>query len=205
MILISSSTGLKTCHHCPSRGVTHGDVIKWKHFPRYRPFVRGIHLSLVNSPLKGQWRGALMFYLFFIWINGWVNDREAGDWRRHRAHYAVTVMPCHWAISGYSKDSWTMFDVILIVSSTFCGFYCVSIDQRTLIKMANVISLKSHDNSRIFFSDTNAPWVNSVLLYVRPEVFHDVSLEYDRCSSGICLMYDICSSGICLMYEPLRT
>ena len=39
----------------------HDDVIKWKHFPRYWPFVRGIRRSSVNSPHKGQWRGALMF------------------------------------------------------------------------------------------------------------------------------------------------
>ena len=34
----------------------HGDVIKikWKHFPRYWPFVRGIHRTPVNSPHKGQ-------------------------------------------------------------------------------------------------------------------------------------------------------
>ena len=32
----------------------HDDVIKWKHFPRYWPFVRGIHRSPVNSPHKGQ-------------------------------------------------------------------------------------------------------------------------------------------------------
>ena len=60
---------------------THGDVIKWKHFPRYLPFVRGIQRSPVNSPHKGQWRGALMFSLICVWINGWVNDREAGDLR----------------------------------------------------------------------------------------------------------------------------
>ena len=41
----------------------HDDVIKWKHFPRYWPFVRGIHRPRVNSPHKGQWRGALMFSL----------------------------------------------------------------------------------------------------------------------------------------------
>ena len=33
------------------------DVIKWKHFPRYWLFVRGIHRWPVNSPHKGQWRG----------------------------------------------------------------------------------------------------------------------------------------------------
>ena len=44
----------------------HDDVIKWKHFPRYWPFVRGIHRSPVNSPHKGQWRGALMFSLMSV-------------------------------------------------------------------------------------------------------------------------------------------
>ena len=54
--------------------------------------MRGIHRSPVNSPHKGQWRGALMFSLICAWINGWVNNREAVDLRRHRAHYGVTVM-----------------------------------------------------------------------------------------------------------------
>ena len=70
----------------------HDDVIKWKHFPRYWPFVRIIHRSPVNSPHKGQWRGALMFSLICVWINGWVNNRGAGDLRRHRAHNDVMVM-----------------------------------------------------------------------------------------------------------------
>ena len=54
----------------------HDDVIKWKHFPRYWPFVRGINRSLVNSPHKGQWHGALMFSFICAWINDWVNNRE---------------------------------------------------------------------------------------------------------------------------------
>ena len=73
-----------TCHH--------DDVIKWKYFSRYWPFVRGIHRSPVNSPHKGQWREALMFPLICVWISGWVNNGEAGDLMRHRAHYDVTVM-----------------------------------------------------------------------------------------------------------------
>ena len=68
------------------RSTSHDDVIKWKHFPRYWPFVRGIHRSPVNSTHKGQWRGALMFSLICAWINGWINTCEAGDLRRHRAH-----------------------------------------------------------------------------------------------------------------------
>ena len=54
----------------------HDDVIKWKHFPRYWPFVRGIHRSPVNSPHKGQWRGALMLSLIRAWLNAWVNNRQ---------------------------------------------------------------------------------------------------------------------------------
>ena len=70
----------------------HDDVIEWKHFPPYWPCVRGIHRLPVNSPHKGQWRGALMIPLIGAWITGWVNNHEGGDLRRHRAHYDVIVM-----------------------------------------------------------------------------------------------------------------
>ena len=70
----------------------HDDVIKWKHFLCYWPFVWGIHWSLMNSPHKGQWCRALMFSLICAWINSWVNNLEAGDLRCHHAHYDVTVM-----------------------------------------------------------------------------------------------------------------
>ena len=43
-------------------------------------------------PHKGQWRGALMFTLVCARINGWVNNREAGDLRRNRALYDVSLM-----------------------------------------------------------------------------------------------------------------
>ena len=76
----------------PSPCPGHDGLIKWKHFPRYWPFVRGIHRSPVNSLHKGQWRGPLMFCLICTWINGWVNNREAGELRRHRAHYDVIVV-----------------------------------------------------------------------------------------------------------------
>ena len=69
----------------------HNDVIKWKHFPRCRPFVREIHRSSVNSPRKSQWRGDLMFFIL-AWKNGYVNNRDAGDLWRHCAHYDIIVM-----------------------------------------------------------------------------------------------------------------
>ena len=66
-----------------------------KTFPRYWLFVRGIHRSPVDSPHKGQWRGALMLYLICAWTNGWTNNRDADDLRRHRAYYDVTVTSPH--------------------------------------------------------------------------------------------------------------
>ena len=80
----------------------HDDVIKWKPFPRYWPFVRGIHRSPVNSPHKGQWREALMLSLIVTWTNNRVNNRYAGDLRRHRAHYGVIVM-CYIKRSSHSR------------------------------------------------------------------------------------------------------
>ena len=70
----------------------HDDAIKWKHFPRYWLFVRGIHRSPVNSLHKGQWRGALMFSLICVRISDWVNNRQAGDLRRHPDNYDVIVI-----------------------------------------------------------------------------------------------------------------
>ena len=64
----------------------HDDVIQWRHFPRYWPFVWGIQRSPVNSPNKGELRRALMFSLICAWINAWINNREADDLRHHRAH-----------------------------------------------------------------------------------------------------------------------
>ena len=33
-----------------------------------------------------------MFSLICAWTNGWVNNRDAGDFRRHRDHYGFPVM-----------------------------------------------------------------------------------------------------------------
>ena len=95
---ILTHLALKSKYYCRC-----DDVIKWKHFPRNWPFVRGIHRSPVNSPHKGQWRGALMFCLICVWINGWVNNREAGDLRRYRAHYDVIVLMSAWLCNAQPK------------------------------------------------------------------------------------------------------
>ena len=64
----------------------HDDVIKWKHIPRYWPFVRGIDHSPVNSPHKDQWREALVFSLICklsqqSW-DWWFETPSCSLWRR---------------------------------------------------------------------------------------------------------------------------
>ena len=72
----------------------------------------------VNSPHKGQWRGALMFYSICARINGWANNGGAGDLRRHRAHYDVIVMNrFHFMTSSYSDHNTT------VVYSKWFGFF----------------------------------------------------------------------------------
>ena len=71
-------------------GGIHDDVIKWKHFPRYLPFVRGVHRSLVNSPYfetpshpfwchcNGQLNGQFCLFPFmfaFFWIGLFLGGR----------------------------------------------------------------------------------------------------------------------------------
>ena len=68
----------------------------WRHqtkaFFALLALCEGIHPSPLNSPHKGQWRGALMFFFICAWTNGWVNNRDDGALRRHCVHYDVTVM-----------------------------------------------------------------------------------------------------------------
>ena len=99
----------------------HDDVIKWKHFPRYWPFVQGIHRSPVNSSHKGQWRGALIFSFISTSINGRINNRKAGDLRRNRVHYDVTVM--YWDAYVHGHSCWTT-DVGFFKATClgFCNF-----------------------------------------------------------------------------------
>ena len=99
--------------------IAHIDVIKWKHIPCYWTFVRKIHRSPMDSPNKGQWRGALKFSLICAWTNGWVNNRNIGGLRRHRAQYDVTVMSCpyYWPSETIShcSDSIPMIIMAFVV------------------------------------------------------------------------------------------
>ena len=57
----------------------HDDVISWKHFPRYWPFVRGIHQSPVNPPAQRPVTGS--FDVFFdLRLNKPLSKQSLGWW-----------------------------------------------------------------------------------------------------------------------------
>ena len=71
--------------------LTHDDVIKWKHFLRYWPFVRGIHQSPVNFP--PQRPVTRSFDVFFDQrLNKRLSKQWWGWWFETPAHYDVIIM-----------------------------------------------------------------------------------------------------------------
>ena len=70
----------------------------WRH--QFETFSALLAICAGNSPVTGEFpaqspvTGALIFSLICVWINGWVDNRQAGDLRhyRYRAHHDVTVM-----------------------------------------------------------------------------------------------------------------
>ena len=101
----------------------HDDVIKWKHFR-----VTGHLCGEFTGPrwiphTKTSDAGALMFILICARINGWVNNREAGDLRRHRAHYDVIVM---WWNSGHHVRLLHYFSIQL---QDYGLYFSISISQ----------------------------------------------------------------------------
>ena len=96
IVIVDGTTRYNTGNN-PGRSLTFTSISGgpwWRHqmetLSASLAFVRD--RSPVNSPHKGQWLGALIFSLICVWINDWVNNREAGDLRRYRAHFDVTLM-----------------------------------------------------------------------------------------------------------------
>ena len=133
-------------------------------FPRYWPFVRGIHRSPVNSPHKGQWRGALMFSLMCVWINGCVNNREAGDLRRNQAHYDVIVM--------IVPDTWYYLSSVFTVT---CSSDTTNINGNGLTHWGPVTHICLDTNTNIGSHNGLSSgqrqaiiWTNAGILLIRP-------------------------------------
>ena len=94
----------------------------------------------VNSPHKGQWRGALMFSLVCARMNDWVNNREAGDLRRHRGHYDVSVMQ---TLSTQSWHVWSWSLMVMAISGVIYHLIGHSVTYVTRIQCYNHLICKA--------------------------------------------------------------
>ena len=97
----------------------------WRH--QMETFSALLAICAGNSPATGEVptqrpvTRSLMFSLIGVWINGWVNDGEAGDLRRHRTHYDVIAM---WAgvCSFMSSESDTSFTSVVAILYTLSRY-----------------------------------------------------------------------------------
>ena len=109
-----------TAHFCTcTPAPCHYDVIKWKHFPRYWPFVRGIQWSPANSPHKDQWRGTLMFFFICAWTNGWINHGDAGDLRRSLWRHCTLFALVHHHQQMTRAQPWTIINFLSYMVQQF--------------------------------------------------------------------------------------
>ena len=140
----------------------------WRHqmetFSALLAICAGIHRSPMNSPHTGQWRGTLMFSLICARINCWVNNREAGDLRRHRAHYDVIVMihpfgkRSYYTTSGtYNTSSWLHVYRCPTVCPRFPGFFFATYFEISIWYLVCTF-IRWHDKSSLGFIGIGSLW-----------------------------------------------
>ena len=106
----------------------------WRH--QMEAFSALLALCVGNSPVTGEFSSqrpvtrTLMFPLICAWTNGWVNNRDAGDLRRHRDHYDVTAMTCGSLertaiVTSKSTVEWNIFRVRVGLGAGWVGMYFI--------------------------------------------------------------------------------
>ena len=109
------------------------DIIKWKQFPRYYPFVRGIHWPPVDFPYKGTVTQTFDVSLLLIWkTNCWTNiqltdirDAMTVVWRRRNAYssWSLPVIPPKGLTvkikGGIRENKLTLYKTFLTVDATY--------------------------------------------------------------------------------------
>ena len=148
--------------------IHHDDVIKWKYFPRYWPFVRGIHRQSLDSPHKGQWRGALVFSLMCAWKNGSAKTRDDDYFSCHRAHYDVTVLTfdwkyCHAGPIDQSHNAPISYPTIHHFATDMCTFLFQS-----GALWDSVITITSYERRRHISNHRQLDWLfNSLYMFTQ--------------------------------------
>ena len=102
--------------------------------------------SHLCGEFTGQWRGALMFSLICARINDWVNNREAGNLRRRRAHHDITVMGS-WPSTG--NQQWRRRGHAQCEQPGWAGSCIVSLFRQTVSNHDDVMPMMPLNTLRI--------------------------------------------------------
>ena len=123
------------------------DVIKWKHYPHYWPFVWGIHQPPVKSPHKGQWRRTLMFSLICA-LNKWLSKQPWGWWFE-------TSLPSLWC----HCNEITLHDHLNCLPVQAINYSLYIYFAFTIIILLVVLSFccQVHETSIVFYSNKSGP------------------------------------------------
>ena len=124
-------------------------------------------LCVGNSPVNSPYKPVKWSFDVFLWSapekNGWINNRNAGDFRRRDAHYDVTVMEGHGAGGGSGLRQGHLFNALLFSSVALTSH---ALDQRSLetvgrhLPMATIAAISNTTYSDAF------PWIkNSVFWF----------------------------------------
>ena len=107
----------------------------WRH--QMETFSALLAIYVRNSPVTGEFPAqrpvtrSFVFSLIYTWMNGWVNNRQAGDLRRHHTHYDVTVMN---KSTGYLIILVHMKETIVTFANRhwfMCFIYCLLLIWKT--------------------------------------------------------------------------
>ena len=115
---------------------------------------------------KGQWRWALTLSLICAWSNGWANNRDTGDLKRHRAHYVATVMI--WQLEAYILKFESNFGSCMgpdwaFYSSFHYGDVIMSTIGSQITSLASVYSIVYSDaDQRIHQSSASLAFVRGI-------------------------------------------
>ena len=108
-----------------------------------------------------------MFSFICVWINGWVSNREAGDLRRYRAHYDVTVMTEY----HLCNISWCIFNNVFVFVNESKAFQFNSSEYHVLILISKCLWKCNVIN--IFHATIQSPgrrraiiWTNAGILLI---------------------------------------
>ena len=97
-------------------------IVTWQRY-QMEAFSALLVLCAGNSPVTGEFpaqrpvRRSFDVSLIYAWINSWVNNREAGDLRRHRANYDVMVM--NWTLGNIFRCNSNQKEMLFIPKNTF--------------------------------------------------------------------------------------